>query len=86
MSFPLKGLRQMSQKLLEDYLDVEPFAAQVERDPRTVYRWMKAPNGLPYTQIGNRTLIHIPTARDWLQSKMVNPNPLKSKHSRSRAR
>jgi len=63
--------------LLDDYIALDPFAAEVGRDPRTVRRWMDEPNGLPYTRIGCRILIHIPTARDWLQSRMHNPNPLK---------
>jgi hypothetical protein len=59
---------------LADYLDLEPFAAKVDRDPRTVRRWMSEPDGLPYTRIGNRILVHIPTARDWLFSRMRHPN------------
>jgi hypothetical protein len=74
----------MTANLLDDYLDIEPFAAQAKRDPRTVRRWMSEPDGLPYTRIGNRVLIHVPTAREWLIAKMHNPNPLKSKLSRAR--
>jgi len=59
-------------KLLEDFLDLEPFAAEVKRDPRTIRRWLDEPDGLPYTRIGNRILIHVPTARDWLMSRMNN--------------
>ena len=47
--------------LLADFLDLEPFAAKVDRDPRTVRRWMNEPDGLPYTRIGNRILVHVPT-------------------------
>jgi hypothetical protein len=60
---------------LVDYLDLEPFAKEVDRDPRTVRRWLNKPDGLPYTRIGNRILIHIPTARDWLFARMKHPNP-----------
>jgi hypothetical protein len=60
--------------LLEDYIDLEPFAAQVDRDPRTVRRWMDTPDGLPYTRIGNRILIHVPTAREWIFGRMRKPN------------
>jgi hypothetical protein len=69
----------MSLNLLDDYLDLEPFATQAGRDPRTIRRWMNEPNGLPYTKLGNRVLIHVPTARDWLQARMQNPNPLKKR-------
>jgi hypothetical protein len=60
---------------LVDYLDLEPFAKECGRDPRTVRRWLNEPDGLPYTRIGNRILIHIPTAREWLFSRMHHPNP-----------
>ena len=59
--------------LLSDFLDLEPFAKQVDRDPRTVRRWLDEPNGLPYSRIGNRILIHVPTAREWIFSRMRMP-------------
>jgi len=67
--------------LLDDFLDLEPFAREVERDSRTVRRWMNAPNGLPYTRIGNRILIHIPTARDWLLKRMRRPAPRRKRQA-----
>jgi hypothetical protein len=63
-----------TQGVLDDFLDIEPFADQVNRDPRTVRRWMDEPDGLPFTKIGNRRLIHVPTARDWLLGRMIRPN------------
>jgi hypothetical protein len=65
----------MSSQILEGFLGIAPFAAQVERDPRTVRRWMDEADGLPYTKIGNRRLIHIPTAREWMLGRMRRPNP-----------
>ena len=59
---------------LADYLDLESFANGVDRDPRTVRRWMNQPDGLPFTRMGNRILIHLPTAREWLYSRMRRPN------------
>ena len=48
----------MPPNLLDDYLDLKPFAKEVDRHPRTVRRWLDQPDGLPYTRIGNRILIH----------------------------
>jgi hypothetical protein len=59
-----------SPKLLEDFLDLEPFAAEVGRCVRTIKRWTQEPDGLPYTRLGNRVLIHVPTAREWLFKRM----------------
>lgn len=67
--------------LLTDYVDLEPFAAEVDRDPRTVRRWINQPNGLPYTRIGNRILIHVPTAREWIFGRMRRPNPKRGSKS-----
>jgi hypothetical protein len=64
----------VTKNLLEDFLDLEPFAAEVNRDPRTVRRWMNGPDGLPFTRIGNRILVHVPTAREWIFSRMRKPN------------
>lgn len=62
-------------KILADFLELDEFGTEVHRDPRTVRRWMNEPDGLPYTRIGNKILIHIPTARQWLMSRMRHPNP-----------
>jgi hypothetical protein len=61
--------------LLEDYMDLEPFAAEMGRDPRSVRRWMEKPDGLPYTRIGSRILVHLPTARAWIFAQMRHPAP-----------
>lgn len=61
--------------LLEDYLDLDAFASEVDRDPRTVRRWMDGADGLPFTRIGNRILIHRPTAREWIFGRMRHPAP-----------
>jgi hypothetical protein len=70
--------------LLDDFLDLEPFAKEVGRDPRTVRRWMDHPRGLPFTRVGNRILIHVPTARAWIFSRMQNRNPPRRARGRDR--
>jgi hypothetical protein len=60
---------------LTDFVDLEPFATEAGRHPRTVRRWMNKPDGLPYTRIGNRILVHVPTAREWLMKRMKRHNP-----------
>ena len=63
--------------LLEGFLDLEPFAKEVDRNPRTIRRWLDSADGLPYTRIGNRILIHVPTAREWIFGRMHRPNPVR---------
>jgi hypothetical protein len=59
--------------LLDDLVDLEVFASEVDRDPRTVRRWMTQADGLPYTRLGNRVLVHGPTAREWILGRMHRP-------------
>ncbi|MCC2651646.1 MAG: hypothetical protein K0Q60_1809 [Microvirga sp.] len=72
------------ESLLSEYADLEPFARQLDRHPRTVRRWMDEPNGLPFTRIGSRILIHVPTASQWMMSRMRRPNPQRQRRERRR--
>jgi hypothetical protein len=61
--------------LLEDFSEIAPLAAEFKKHPRTILRWMNAENGLPFVQLGNRKLVHLPRAREWLLNKIRRPNP-----------
>jgi hypothetical protein len=63
---------------LEGYLDLAPFAKKVKRHPRSVRRWTREPDGLPFVKLGNRVLIHVDTAKAWIFSRMQKPNPSRS--------
>jgi hypothetical protein len=65
----------MSNTILDEYVDVAEVAADFEKCERTILRWMDAPDGLPYLKIGNKRLVHVPTARAWLLGRMKTPNP-----------
>ena len=66
----------MSAKFLEGWVDYAKFAKdEVKKHPRTVLRWMRMPNGLPFAMLGMKKMIHIPTARQWLLDRMQHPNP-----------
>ena len=70
-------------RLLDDWLELEDFALnEVKRHPRTVKRWTKQPDGLPYAMLGRTPIIHIPTAREWLLSGMRRPNQRKPARAR----
>jgi hypothetical protein len=65
----------MSESFLQDCVTHEQFAKeQAHRHPRTILRWMRQPDGLPFTQLGNRKIIHLPTAHEWLLKRMQRPN------------
>ena len=68
--------------LLEGWQYLNDFARdEVKKHPRTVSRWCKKPDGLPYSTLGNSKIIHIETARQWLFSRMRQRNPRRSKRA-----
>jgi hypothetical protein len=62
------------ENLLADFADLADVAKVFKRDERTVRRWLNQPNGLPYTRAGNRILIHVPSAREWLMGNLKRRN------------
>ena len=65
----------MSLKLLDDWLILDDFAAEVKKHPRTVKRWTQLPDGLPFSYLGQTMIFHVPTSRAWIMSRMRHPNP-----------
>jgi hypothetical protein len=64
-------MHAMSANILEDFLELDPFAAAIKKHPRTVQRWCKK-DGLPFTRNGKAILIHVPSYREWLLRRMEN--------------
>jgi hypothetical protein len=75
-----------TDNLLQDFVDLDPFAAGINRTPRTVRRWIDAPDGLPYVRVGSRLMIHMPTAREWLLGRVKQRNPRRRPVKRTGAR
>jgi hypothetical protein len=66
----------VSAKILEDFLELVPFAQAIKKHPRTVRRWCEK-EGLPFTTNGKAIMIHVPTYRGWLMDRMTNKNSAK---------
>jgi hypothetical protein len=58
--------------VLDGFTDLKGFAQQIDRCERTVRRWCQEHGGLPHTKMGNRILISVPLAREWLLKRMKN--------------
>jgi hypothetical protein len=63
--------------LLAGCLDIEPFAVEAQRSPRTIRRWMNQPNGLPFIKLGSRVLIRVESAKKWIADLEQQRNPPK---------
>jgi hypothetical protein len=74
-------MAKSNNDVLADWLDLESFAAEIHRAPRTVRHWLNKADGLPYSRMGNRILIHIPTAREWLMLRMRKPAPRRQRQT-----
>ena len=70
-----------TDSLLDGYYDLEPFAQQVRRHPRTVRRWMNQA-----VKLGNRILIRRESAESWIRAQERKPNPRRQKVRREAAK
>lgn len=61
--------------ILDDYMSLDDFAAQVGKSPRSVRRWANSTaNGLPIHRLGRTPLIHVDDAKAWLAGRRVQRN------------
>jgi hypothetical protein len=73
------------QSFLDGYIDLEQFAAQVGRSTRTIRHWMDRPDdALPFRQLGNRRLINLQIARDWLDRGVKARNSERRRRGRQK--
>jgi hypothetical protein len=63
----------MSDNVFADLVLLEKFAGKIHKSWRTVHRWTTLPGGLPYVKVGRERYIHLPTAREWVMSRMRRP-------------
>jgi hypothetical protein len=63
--------------ILDEYAAEAEFAEEHKLSQRTVARYRKRPNGLPWVEFGGRIFIHIPGAKRWLERRVRHPNPLR---------
>ncbi len=61
--------------LLDDYLTRDELAAELRVTTRTVIRWQNMPDGVPYVELGGRTLYRRSSVRAWIESHEKRPNP-----------
>src|SRR5688572_29659207 len=64
-----------AKELFDDLAELKAFAAEAGKCERAAIRWCNEPNGLPYVKLGNKRYVHVPRAKDWLLSRLRQPNP-----------
>jgi excisionase family DNA binding protein len=69
----------MSSRLLADFLTFDELAKDLGRHPRTIVRWTRQQDGLPYVAMGKTKLIHISEWQKWLLSRTKRPNPTRGR-------
>jgi hypothetical protein len=72
----------MSDAFLQDCLEHKEFAKEVGVSERTQRRYEDV-LGMPFIQLGRKRYIHVPTARQWLMSRMRRRNPERQPRPRS---
>ena len=63
------------QEIIDDLVDIEPFAQAFGVSSRTVRRWMLEPDGLPFVKVGRKPKIRPSSAAAWLQRRERQHNP-----------
>lgn len=61
--------------LLADYYTRRQLALELDRTEKTVQRWEKLPNGLPFTMLGGRKLYKKSSVIAWIERHERMPNP-----------
>jgi excisionase family DNA binding protein len=61
---------------IEGFDTVEEHAERYDRSPRTIYRWLHQPNGLPHTRHGSLYLLKPEWTREWLEQGKTQNNPI----------
>jgi hypothetical protein len=65
----------MIDNILEDFAPEGDFAKAIGVCRRSISRYRKQADGLPYAMIAGRIYIHVPGAREWLERRVRHPNP-----------
>jgi hypothetical protein len=65
----------MINSILDEYEPESDFAAAHNITQRTVARYRREADGLPFVEFGGRIYIHIPGAREWIAARVRHPNP-----------
>jgi hypothetical protein len=69
----------MSLNILEGYARPEDFGRENRVSTKTLAKYRKQPDGLPYVMFANKVWIPVDRAREWLERRIKNPNPTKKR-------
>lgn len=61
--------------LLDGYLTRRQLANEIDRTEKTIQRWERLPDGLPFTMLGGRKLYKTTSVLAWIESRERKPNP-----------
>jgi hypothetical protein len=65
----------MPPQSLDDLETIKDAARRLGKHPRTLMRWTRQPDGMPFVRIGLVPYLHIPTTKAWIESRITRPNP-----------
>lgn len=63
--------------LLHEYITRDELAQQLDLSTRTIIRYSKRPNGLPFLKIGGKVRYRLQSVRTWLDAQEYHPNPVR---------
>ena len=78
----VKVMTSMSSEIFDELETVKEAAQHLRKHPRTLMRWTRLPDGLPFIRLGQTPYLHIPSAQAWIESRIQQPNPVQSARHR----
>jgi hypothetical protein len=68
----------MSPRSFDDLETIKDAARRLGKHPRTLMRWTRMPDGLPFVRLGLTPYLHAPTAKAWIEGRIHRPNPVRA--------
>ena len=73
----------MSSRTFDDLEPIKDAARRLNKHPRTLMRWTRLPDGLPFVRLGQVPYLHIPSAKAWIESRIHRPNPVRAARAKT---
>ena len=73
-----RAVRETPNRTFDDLEPIKDAARRLNKHPRTLMRWTRWPDGLPFVRLGQVPYLHIPSAKAWIESRIHRPNPVRA--------
>jgi hypothetical protein len=73
-----RAVGETPNRIFDDLEPIKEAARRLNKHPRTLMRWTRLPDGLPFVRLGQVPYLHVPSAKAWIESRIRRPNPVRA--------